>query len=103
MNAITTQKQPVAATCSCCAKLLLCLKIALNETEDGIAICYQILKSYNRYDRAPEILLFIILQILDAYDEKEAWIHTYEKALANNIQPRMTLREHCAKLKAERH
>lgn len=51
----------------------------------------------------PEILLFIILQILDAYDEKEAWMHSYEKALANNIQPRMTLREHCAKLKAERH
>ena len=81
-----------------CAKLMLHLKIALGETEDGVSDCYQI---FNRQGKQnPETVLYIILGILDAYGQKEIWIRTYEKALENNVRPRNYLRNRYDELKS---
>ncbi|WP_294159940.1 hypothetical protein [uncultured Selenomonas sp.] len=73
-----------------CVKLLLLLKITLKETEEGISYCYRLFRQQEKFN--PENSLYLILKILDAYGQKDAWVRTYEKALGNNVRPRNYLR-----------
>lgn len=73
-----------------CAKLLLLLKITLKETEEGISYCYRLFRQQEKFN--PENSLYVILKILDAYGQKDAWVRTYEKALEDNVKPRNYLR-----------
>jgi hypothetical protein len=75
-------------------ELIVKLKLSLYDYDEAIIYFHRHYKENNK-----EIILYVLLRILLAYDLKDYWIREYEVAIKKDIEPRKLLKEKYAYIK----